>query len=124
MIYIKEGEEWKTVFWTLISYYKYLVIWEGLTNAPTIFQRLLYNVLRSFLDKTYVLYLDDILVFSKDKVYYTQDVQDILTVLKKVDLQLKPEKCKFYTKEVTFLGFMVNTQGILIDPMKVSTVLE
>ena len=78
-------------------------------NAPTIFQWLLYNVLRLFLDKTCVSYLDDILVFSKDEAHYTQDIQDILTVLQKVDLQLKPEKCKFYTKEVIFLGFVVNT---------------
>ena len=81
-------------------------------------------MLRPFLDKTYVSYLDDILVFSKDKARYTQDVRDILSVLKRADLRLKPEKCKFHTKEVTFLGFMVNTQGISIDPTKVSTVLE
>ena len=81
-------------------------------------------MLRLFLDKTYVSYLDDILVFSKDKACYTQDVQDILTILKKADLQLKLEKYKFYIKEVTFLGFVVNTQGILIDPTKVSTVLK
>ena len=81
-------------------------------------------MLRLFLDKTCVSYLDDILVFSKDEAYYIQDVQDILTVLKKADLQLKPEKCKFYTKEVTFLGFVVNTQGISIDLTKVSTVLK
>ena len=64
------------------------------------------------------------MVFSKDKARYTQDVRDILTILKKADLQLKPEKYKFYMKEVMFLGFVVNTKGISIDPTKVSTVLE
>ena len=121
---MKEGEEWKTAFRTPIGYFECLVIWEGLTNTPTIFQRLLYNMLRPFLDKTYVSYLDDILIFSKDEARYVQDVRDILSVLKKADLRLKPEKCKFHTKEVMFLRFMVNTQGISIDLTKVSIVLK
>ena len=81
-------------------------------------------MLRLFLDKTYVSYLDNILVFSKDKACYIQDIRNILSVFKKADLQLKPEKYKFHTKEVMFLGFIVNTQGISIDPTKVSTVLK
>ena len=124
LIRMKEGEEWKTAFRTPYGHYECLVMWEGLTNAPATCQRLLHNVLRPYLDKTCVSYLDDILVYSADEEQHRKDVRDVLTALREAGLRLKPEKCHFYEKEVTFLGYVVKPEGISMDPKKVATVLE
>ena len=96
----------------------------GLTNAPAIFQRLINNVLRLYLDVYYIYYLDDFLVYSKDEGQYVEDVTAILEALQKARLLLKPEKCYFYVKEVVFLGYIVTTTGLAIDPKKVEAILE
>jgi Reverse transcriptase (RNA-dependent DNA polymerase) len=68
--------------------------------------------------------LDDILVYSQDEEQHIEDVKDVLLALRKARLWLKPKKCHFHKTEVTFLGYIVNTEGISIDPKKVTTVLE
>ena len=68
--------------------------------------------------------MDNVLVYSKDAKQHIQDVKDVLKALRAVRLWLKPEKCYFHRTEVIFLGYVVTTEGISIDPKKVKTVLE
>ena len=96
----------------------------GLTNVPATFQRLINNVLRLYLDVYYIYYLDDILVYLKNEEQYVVDVTTILEALQKARLLLKPEKCYFYVKEVVFLGYIVTTTGLAINPKKVEAILE
>ena len=76
------------------------------------------------MDVYYIYYLDDILVYSKNEGQYVADVTAILEALQKARLLLKPEKCHFYVKEVVFLGYIVTTTGLAIDPKKVEAILE
>ena len=96
----------------------------GLTNAPATFQRLINNVLRLYLDVCCIYYLDDTLVYSQDEGQHVKDVTTILEALQKARLLLKPEKCHFHVKEVVFLGYIVTTTGLAIDPKKVGAILE
>lgn len=123
LIRIKEGEEWKTAFRTRYGHYEYLVMSYGLTNAPATCQRLMNNILRPFLDNKCICYLDDILVYSSNPEEHEKDVRDVLSALDMAKLKLKPEKCRYHTKEVTFLGYVITTQGIKMDPSKVSSIL-
>jgi hypothetical protein len=123
LIRMAPGEEEKTAFRTRYGHYEYTVMPFGLTNAPATFQRLINNVLRPYLDQSCICYLDDILVYSKGEEQHVKDVRDILTALRGASLLLKPEKCNFHTTRVIFLGFVVTTEGITMDPEKVATVL-
>ena len=96
----------------------------GLTNAPATFQAFIDKALREFLDITYVVYLDDILIFSKIKLDHEEHVQQVLAALQCYDLHLKISKCSFNTTEVDFLGFRINTEGIFMDPERIRAVEE
>ena len=75
LIRIKNGEEWKTVFRTRYGHYEYLVMPFGFTNAPATCQTLINNVLKTYLDKTVVAYLDDILIYFDKQEHHVQHVQ-------------------------------------------------
>ena len=85
---------------------------------------MLNNILKKHLDIPYIYYLNNILIYSKTKKQYIQDVQAVLTVLKKVDLQLKPKKYIFYIKKVIFLRYIILKKGIFINPKKVLVILD
>ena len=89
-----------------------------LTNAPVIYQDMLNDVLREYLDVFVVVYLDDILVYSRILEEYQLYISKVLECLGVRDLRLKPEKCKFYIEEVNLLGFIIGRNGIRIDPVK------
>ena len=118
------GDEWKTVFYTRFGLFEYLAMPFGLTNAPATFQAFIDNALREFLDITCVVYLDNILIFSKDKLDHEEHVQQVLAALRRYDLHLKISKCSFNTTEVDFLGFRINMEGIFIDPERIRAVKE
>jgi hypothetical protein len=82
------------------------------------------DVLRNYLDTTCICYLDNILVYLVDPRTHQKDVRDILQTLQDAKLLLKPEKYRFYAKEVTFLGYVILVDGIKMDPAKVLTVLN
>lgn len=119
---IWEGDRWKTAFNTPTGHYEYLVILFGLTNAPTVFQGLINDVLRDMLNWFVFVYLDDILIFSKTLVEHTQHVQLVLGRLLEISLFLKVEKCEFHAKTVSFLGYVVTEGSIWMDPAKVLAV--
>ena len=124
LIRIKNGEKWKTVFRTRYGHYEYLVIPFGFTNAPATCQVLINNVLKIYLDKTMVIYLDDILIYFDKQEHHVQHVQKNLTCLSQAALFLKPEKCEFHRKKFEFLGFIVSTESIQMSPKKIKTILE
>ena len=97
----------------------------GLTNAPATCQELVNNILRELLDLTVIAYIDDILIFTKgDRNQHTKDVQAVFERFSKVDFKTTPEKCEFYKKEVDFLGFVISTSGIRIDPKKIELIQD
>ena len=124
LVCMQEGEEWKTAFHTRYGHFEYLVMPFGLTNAPATCQALVNDTLREYLDLFCVAYLDDILIYSKDKESHTKHVQLVLEALCKKDLKLKPEKCEFYKTEIEFLGYIVTTEGLKMDPAKVKAVWD
>ena len=90
----------------------------GLTNAPATFQAFLNDVLRECLDTIVVIYLDDILIYSKDEESHTKDVCKVLQMLSDAQLQVKLEKCQFHVQKVEFLGYIISPEGIFMDPAK------
>ena len=112
---IVEGHEWKTAFKTRYGHFKYLIILFSLTNAPTTFIRLINNTLRECLDIFVVVYLDDILVYLENEEEHVKYVKRILTLLKEVNLLVKPKKCSFHIDKVDFLRYVITTEGISID---------
>ncbi|SLM40546.1 gag polymerase env [Lasallia pustulata] len=96
----------------------------GLTNAPAKFQAFIDKALREFLDITCVVYLDNILIFSKNKSDHEEHVQQVLAALQHYNLHLKISKCFFNTTEVDFLGFRINTEGIFMDPERIRAIEE
>ncbi len=123
-IKIHPKDEQKTVFRTRYRYYEFLIISIRFTNAPTTFQIYINQTLKSLIDDFYIVYWDDILIFSKIKKKYTKHLQEICWRLKKHKLYIKPSKCSFYQKEIEFLRFIINVKGIQIDFKKVQTFVE
>ena len=93
-IRIKLGKEWKTAFRTRFRYYKYIVMLFGLTNVPATIQVLINNILKEYLDRFYIIYLDDILIYSDSIEDYKKYVRLVLKVLQKKKFLIKLKKCE------------------------------
>ena len=122
LIRIREGDQWKTAFRTCYGHFQYNVMPMGLTNAPAVFQHMINDVLRDYLDIFVVAYLDDLLIFSANPIEHEQHVKKVLTCLREAGLFAKLEKCHFHSTEVEFLGYMVTPQGIFMDPTKIRAI--
>ena len=96
----------------------------GLTNTPATCQALVNNIIRTYLDRSAIAYLDNILIYSGNKEEHTKYIRDVLTYLIQAGLLLKPEKYKFDKEEVDFLGYMVTTSGMRASPEKVKATRE
>jgi reverse transcriptase-like protein len=123
-IRIKPGDEWKTAFRTRYGHFEYLVVPFGLTNAPAAFQAYINHVLRGLVDDFCIVYLDDILIFSKTEEERTDHLRQICERLRQAELYAKLPKCQFYKKEMEFLGFIITPEGIKMDPQRVQTIQE
>uniref|UniRef100_A0A8C6LVF1 Gypsy retrotransposon integrase-like protein 1 n=1 Tax=Nothobranchius furzeri TaxID=105023 RepID=A0A8C6LVF1_NOTFU len=124
LVRVKEGDEWKTAFKTPVGHYEYLVMPFVLTNAPVVFQSLVNSVLGDFLNRFVTVYLDDILIFSKNPEQHVQHVRAVLQRLLENRLYVKAEKCKFHVPTVKFLGFVIEGGRLRADPEKVQAVTE
>ncbi|XP_060112868.1 uncharacterized protein LOC132585122, partial [Heteronotia binoei] len=123
LVRIRPGDEWKTAFGTRYGQYEHLVMPFGLTNAPAVFQRFMNDIFRDLLDRFAIIYLDDILIYSRNPAQHAEHVRQVLQRLRAHGLYAKLEKCDFDLRSVEFLGHIVSPQGILMDPKKVEAVL-
>ena len=121
-IRIKKGDEWKTAFRTRYGHFEYCVMPFGLANAPATFQAYINKALAGLLDIFLVVYLDDILIFSRDEESHVEHVRTVLERLRQFKLYAKASKCTFHTSQVEFLGFIVSSDGISIDPARVEAI--
>src|SRR5690606_6759717 len=124
LIRIAPGDEWKTAFRTRYGHFEYLIMPFGLTNAPATFQAFINDVLREYLDQFVVVYLDDILIYSRNKEEHIDHVKKVMKKLMDAQLQAKLSKCEFFKDEVEFLGFVISSKGIAMDPKKVKVIQE
>ncbi|GJP83127.1 hypothetical protein CLOP_g13327, partial [Closterium sp. NIES-67] len=114
----------KTAFQTRCDSYEYLVMPFGLTNTSSTFQMTVNGIFRELLDKCVIIYLDDILIYSRSKEQHLQDLVAIFTLLHKNCLITKGSKCDFLKQELEFLGHIVSTEGVKIDLKKIKTIQE
>jgi hypothetical protein len=113
----------KTAFSTRYGLYKYLVMSFDLTNAPAYFMYLMNSVFMPELDKFVIVFIDDILVYSKNNEDHAEHLRIVLTRLRDHQLYAKFSKCEFWLKIVPFLGHVLSENGILVDPSKVQEVM-
>ncbi|XP_052730515.1 uncharacterized protein LOC108324528 [Vigna angularis] len=123
-IRVKEGDVQKTAFRSRYGHYEYIVMSFGVTNAPAIFMDYMNRIFRPYLDKFVVVFIDDILVYSKSCEKHEEHLRVVLSVLREKELYAKLSKCEFWMKKVQFLGHVVSAGGISVDPAKVRAVLE
>ncbi|KAJ0814205.1 putative nucleotidyltransferase, Ribonuclease H [Helianthus annuus] len=114
----------KTAFRTRYGHYEFTVMPFGLTNAPAVFMDLMNRVCKPYLDKFIIVFIDDILIYSKTQADHEQHLRLTLELLKKEQLFAKFSKCEFWLKEVQFLGHIVDEQGIHVDPSKISAIKD
>ncbi|MFS8007030.1 putative nucleotidyltransferase, Ribonuclease H [Helianthus anomalus] len=119
---VRDEDVSKTAFRTRYGHYEFLVMPFGLTNAPAVFMDLMNRVCKPYLDKFVIVFIDDILIYSKSQEEHEQHLGLILELLRTEQLYAKFSKCDFWLREVHFLGHVVNKDGILVDPSKVDSI--
>jgi hypothetical protein len=123
-IHIRPEDIPKTAFTTWYGLFEYLVMSFGLTNAPAHFTYLMNSVFMPELDKFVVVFIDDILIYSKNEEEHAQHLRIVLTHLREHQLYAKFSKCAFWLEEIQFLGHALSSKGIAVDPSKVKDILE
>jgi hypothetical protein len=106
----------KTAFTTRYGLFEYTVMSFGLTNAPAYFMNLMNKVFMKFLDKFVVVFIDDILVYSKTEEEHAEHLRLVLGTLHEHQLYAKFSKCEFWLKEVRFMGHVISAGGVSVDP--------
>ncbi|GKE77501.1 putative reverse transcriptase domain-containing protein, partial [Tanacetum coccineum] len=112
----------KTAFRTRYGHYKFQMMPFGLTNEPAVFMDLMNRVCKPYLDKFMIVFIDDILIYSRNKEEYANHLRIILELLKKEKLYAKFSKCDFWIHIVQFLGHLIDSQGLHVDPTKIKAV--
>ncbi|KAL0173634.1 hypothetical protein M9458_029602, partial [Cirrhinus mrigala] len=124
LVRIREGDEWKTAFVTPTGHYEYLVMPYGLSISPSVFQTFMNEVFREFLHQLVIVYIDDILIYSRNMAEHRQHVQQVLHKLRQYQLYLKLEKCEFHQSSVYILGYNISAEGVHMDQRKVDAILK
>ncbi len=124
LIRIREGDEWKTAFSTTSGHYEYRVMPFGLSNSPSVFQSFINEVFRDMLNRWLIVYIDDILIYSRSLREHVQHVRAVLRRLIDHQLYAKAEKCEFHQESVSFLGYVISSGGVAMEDQKVHTVVN
>ncbi|GJZ15501.1 putative reverse transcriptase domain-containing protein [Tanacetum coccineum] len=106
------------------GHYEFQVMSFGLTNAPAVFMDLMNRVCKPYLDKFVIVFIDDILIYSKSKKEHEEHLRQILKLLKKEELYAKFSKCEFWISRVQFLGHVIDCQGIHVYPAKIESIKD
>nr|GEV14058.1 putative reverse transcriptase domain-containing protein [Tanacetum cinerariifolium] len=121
---VREQDISKTAFRTRYGHYEFQVMPFGLTNAPAVFMDLMNRVYKPYLDKFMIIFIDDILIYSKDEKEHKEHLKAILELLKKEKLYAKIPKCEFWIPKVQFLGHVIDNRGIHVDPAKIESIKD
>ncbi|KAA0052387.1 ty3-gypsy retrotransposon protein [Cucumis melo var. makuwa] len=119
---IKDKDVPKTAFRSRYGHYEFIVMSFGLTNAPVVFMDLMNRVFKEFLDTFVIVFIDDILIYSKTETKHEKHLRRVLQTLRDNKLYAKFSKCEFWLKQVSFLGHMVSKARVSVDPAKIETV--
>ena len=121
---VKAEDIEKTAFRTRYGHYEFLVMPFGMTNAPAAFMDLMNRVFQSYLDDFIVVFIDDILIYSKDREEHENHLRTTLQILREKKLYAKLSKCEFWLDSVAFLGHVINKDGVSVDPQKIEAVVD
>ncbi|KAL0559551.1 hypothetical protein IC582_004165 [Cucumis melo] len=119
---IKDEDVPRTTFRSRYGHYEFIVMSFGLTNAPAVFMDLMNRVFREFLDTFVIVFIDDILIYSKTEAEHEEHLRMVLQTLRDNKLYAKFSKCEFWLKQVSFLGHVVSKAGVSVDPAKIEAV--
>ncbi|KAL4020587.1 hypothetical protein IC575_019368 [Cucumis melo] len=119
---IRDSDIPKTVFRSIYGHYEFIVMSFGLTNAPAVFMDLMNRVFKDFLDSFVIVFIDDILIYSKTEAEHEEHLHQVLETLRANRLYAKFSKCEFWLKKVSFLGHVVSSEGVSVDPAKIEAV--
>nr|GEZ92780.1 putative reverse transcriptase domain-containing protein [Tanacetum cinerariifolium] len=121
---VREEDIPKTAFRTRYRHYEFQVMPFGLTNTPAVFMDLMNQVCKPYLDKFMIVFIDDMLIYSKDEKEHKEHLKAILELLKKEELYAKFSKCEFWFPKVQFLSHVIDKQGIHVDLAKIESVKD
>ncbi|GJV13226.1 putative reverse transcriptase domain-containing protein [Tanacetum coccineum] len=121
---VREEDIPKTAFRTRYGHYEFQVMPFGLTNAPAVFMDLMNRVCKPYLDRFVIVFIDDILIYSKSRKEHEGHLKLILKLLKKEELYAKFSKCEFWLSKVQFLGHVIDSEGIHVDPAKIKSIKD
>ncbi|KAL4291663.1 hypothetical protein GQ457_14G020350 [Hibiscus cannabinus] len=121
---VKDSDVFKTAFRTRYGHYEFLVMPFGLTNAPAAFMDMMNRVFQPYLDQFVVVFIDDILVYSRSEDEHEEHLRIVLQTLRENQLYAKFSKCEFWLNEVVFLGHIVSAEGIRVDPKKIEAIMD
>ncbi|GJZ07540.1 putative reverse transcriptase domain-containing protein [Tanacetum coccineum] len=121
---VREEDILKTAFKTRYSHYEIQVMAFGLTNSPAVFMDLMNRVCKPYLDKFVIVFINDILIYSKSKQEYEKHIKLILELLKKEELYAKFSKFEFWIPKVQLLGHVIDSQGIHVDPTNIESIKD
>ncbi|GKC18811.1 reverse transcriptase domain-containing protein, partial [Tanacetum coccineum] len=119
---VREDDILNTAFRTRYGHFEFTVMPFGLTNAPAVFMDLMNRVCRPYLDRFVIVFIDDILIYSKTQEEHVEHLRLVLGLLKKEKLYAKFSKCEFWLREVQFLRHVINGNGIHVDPNKIEAI--
>ena len=121
---IKDEDIHKIAFRTRYGHYEFVVVPFGLTNAPATFMCLMNSVFSRYLDKFVLVFLDDILVYSKNEEEHEEHLRLTLQLLREHQLYAKLSKCGFYRDRIQYLGHIISEEGVSMDPEKIEAIIN